>query len=506
MIFLDPGPDVLLARALVSSLGVDGAHRCVDSLVKQFSNVELAALATHWPMWARPKQLAPAGDWLSWGFLTSRGWGKTLTIGHWITGEVMAGRAPVVIMAAQNLTKTEDVQIGGLIDAAPPWFKPEYRATPCELHWPNGSIGYAFTPEVPGAIRSQNAAIAWMSEMQSWPEATREEAYSNFDLATRVGYARTVWDSTPKRGHPILKRLLAAAVRDPSNHHVVRGTVHENHHLPERVIAKWFAEYGDTAKGREELLGEMIDDVDGALVKQEWINLARRPRPDTFLRKILAVDPAVTTNRGSDKTGIVLLGLGVDGQVYVLADYSGKMPPREWCDLLLKVYRDERCSLLVAETNRGYNLIAEVLRASADRSHMNVVILGKDEKPEYREGIVYVREVHAQGAKEDRAQPLATAYERGRISHVAVFDDLEETLTTWVPRPGAKSPDAMDAATHGVVELLGLSLNNHDPAAGFVGIREMGRALAQPPAATLSSNVAKSFAAALRGSGGGGRI
>ncbi len=120
---LDPSPDAIICKRLVDRFGRDGAKRALSAVCRQFSNVELAALASRWEAWARPKQLPPP-EWRTWGNLTSRGWGKTSTIANILTAEIQAGRVSTLIMSAQNLTKTEAVQVEGLIKAAPPWFKP----------------------------------------------------------------------------------------------------------------------------------------------------------------------------------------------------------------------------------------------------------------------------------------------------------------------------------------------------------------------------------------------
>ena len=491
-------PDARLARRLVASLGREGAHRAVDSLVSKFSVVELAALAGHAPMWMRPKQRPPATSWRSWGFLTSRGWGKSHAIASWITEEVQAGRAMRIGLAAQSEAKTLDAQVAPLLEVAPPWFRPTWEVSSLELTWPNGATARAFTPEVPGAIRSENLWLAWLSEIQSWPRATMEEAYSNFVFATRVGNARTVWDATPKRAHPLLKRLLSRAEDDGDRHIVTRGVIYENPHLSLEVLADMEREYHGTSKGREELLGEMLDEADGALVKQKWIEDARRPMPSSVVRRIISVDPATTSRAGSDRTGMVDIALSPDGQLLVCGNHTAKMRATEWIGNALKLYVDGRCDLLLIETNKGGDLLFDVIALEAQKRGMSAVRIGKSERPTHSPKIVNVREVYGQGPKEDRAQPMATAYERGRVSHVEGVDlsELEDSLTTWEPEKGMRSPDALDALAHGAVELFGSSISDARAKSAFVGITEVGMALAPP--ARPSANVATLL--------GGGRV
>jgi len=46
------------------------------AIMAELSPDERAALAYHWPLWARPQQLPPEGDWLVWLIMAGRGYGK----------------------------------------------------------------------------------------------------------------------------------------------------------------------------------------------------------------------------------------------------------------------------------------------------------------------------------------------------------------------------------------------------------------------------------------------
>jgi hypothetical protein len=107
-------------------------------------------------------------------------------------------------------------------------------------------------------------------------------------------------------------------------------------------------------------------------------------------------------------------------------------------------------------------------------------VLGKQEPmPGHRRGVIFVREIYSRGTKEDRAQPVATAYEANRISHAMGVDltELESTLTSWVPEPGARSPDDLDALVHVMIEILGLNDEHQDPRKNFDGLKKMSDAL-----------------------------
>jgi phage terminase large subunit-like protein len=501
---LDPSADALLCKRLVDRYGQAGAHDAIDEFVSQFTIVELAALAAHFPTWGRSKQLPPNTDWISFGSLAGRGWGKSEAKAQFLVGEIQAGRVTRIGGAAQNETKTIAAQVKPLVAASPPWCMPEWEATAMCLRWPNGATYLGFTPEAPEPIRSENFDMVWLSEIQSWPAATRDEAYANFLFACRIGLARRLWDATPKRGHPLLKKLLARGEADPARHIVRRGTMYENPHLTATAVRELEAEYGGTTKGREELLGEMLEESDNALVKQAWIDQNRRPRPASFERRIISIDPASTSAGGSDKTGMIDLGLAVDGQLLVFGNHTQKSSSAVWIHEAFNLYRAGRCDLILVETNKGNDFVFDIIALEARNVGLKAVKLGKDARaPMHQSGVIYVREVFGRGPKEDRAQPMATAYERGRISHVDGghnLSELEDWLTTWEPQRGMRSPDAIDALAHGTVELIGSTLASDAAKSGFIGITDVAR---QVSAATAPSDARTMVSQLLQGTGGG---
>lgn len=500
----------LLVAALLEQHDLETTHKLIDEILDEFETVELAAHDYDWRhTWARPKQHAPGGEWQSWGYLAGRGNGKTKGISHWVNEEVEAGRAQLVCLIAQDEDSSVKLHVtgpSGLLATAPPWFMPEWRPSDLELRWPNGARAYVRTPEVPGKIRGLEYHLAWMSELQSWPAATREEAYMNVLISTRLGLARTVWDATAARRHPLLRRLKENAEREPDKHVLVTGSTYENClNLGRGYIEKIEAAYGGTRQGEEELFGRLFDDSEGATAKSDWIEQNRRSIPDRMVRRVISVDPAITSRSGSDCTGIIDAGLAVDGKVLILGDHSGKHAPEVWGKKSLELYFEGRCDALVVETNKGGELLVRNLRASAEDRRMRVVVLGKNEPaPGHTPGVVHVREIYSRGEKADRARPLSTAYERGLVCHVGTFPELEDTLTTWVPEPGARSPDRLDATVAAAVELLGLIADTKpDPKEALKGIEAVaaavtGKGRVGPPAFNL--------AALLGGGGGRGRI
>ena len=491
---------------LITEVGPEASRAVLEHRLAECSVVELAALWEQWRLWARPKQLPPVGDWMSWGFLGGRAMGKTWAVSRFVNEEVYAGRARLIGLAAQDEANCVALQVygeNGLIATAPWNNRPVFHSSKLEIEWPNGATASVRTPEVPGKIRGPEYDIFWACELQSWPKATMLEAWDMIEFSTRVegreSPARIVWDCTPKRGHPLLLARLKEAEEFPELHRIVRGTMRENAgNLSRGFVAKMERKYGGTTRGREELDGEQLDDDEAATIAQSVVDTYRRPAPGKWKRRIVSVDPS--ESRRGDAVGLLRLGLGVDGQAYVVRDHSKKMSAVEWGALALDVYMSDRCDCMVLERNAGGDMVVETVRAQIGRREISVVVLGKAERPPpHNPRIVYVREVQARESKSVRASAIGTSYEQGMISHVVGADlsSLESTLTTWVEGTTKRSPGDLDALVHGVVELLGLATERVDHSRGMAGIMTAQRELMRPRAAGVSS--------LLVGTGGRGR-
>jgi phage terminase large subunit-like protein len=189
--------------------------------------------------------------------------------------------------------------------------------------------------------------------------------------------------------------------------------------------------------GRQELEGEVLEDIPGALWSRTNIDLNRRPEPPVELQRIIvAVDPAASSEEGSDETGIVCVGMARDSdgynRGYVLADYSIRGTPDEWAKRAVALYREFEADRIVAEKNQGGEMVEAVIRA-VDRN-------------------VPITLVHATRGKLIRAEPVSALYEQNRVHHCGRFDELEDQMcvfSTDYDRANG-SPDRMDALVWGL--------------------------------------------------------
>jgi phage terminase large subunit-like protein len=233
-------------------------------------------------------------------------------------------------------------------------------------------------------------------------------------------------------------KLIKDIIGDPSTV-VTRGrTLDNSANLAPSFIQTIVRRYEGTRIGRQELDAEILDDVVGALFKLSDIEATRYRAEDvpTMRRIVVAIDPAMTSNEGSDETGIIVCGLGADGRGYVLEDRSGKYTPDQWAREACVAYYKWRADRIIGEVNQGGDLIERTLRTV--------------------DGNVAYKSVHASRGRTARAEPVAALYEQRRVSHVGIFTALEDQMCAFVPDAPRKdgSPDRCAAAVWGLSELM----------------------------------------------------
>ena len=404
-----------------------------QEIIGTLSTKELNTLLYCWPAWARPEQLPPEGEWLTWLIMAGRGFGKTRTGAEYIRACVEAGDATRIALVGPTAADVRDIMVegeSGLLATAPPWNRPIYEPSKRRLTWPNGAMATTFSAEEPDRLRGPQHDLAWCDELSAW---RYPEAWDNLQLGLRLGRPRQIVTLTPK---PL--RLIRNLIASPSTV-VTRGTSFDNRaNLSPVFYAQVISRYEGTRLGRQEIRGELLEDVPGALW---WRSLFedRRPIPPDMVRVVVGVDPAVTSGEDSDETGIVVAGKGTDGRYYVLADRSLRASPDRWATAAVRALHDFGGDRIIGEVNNGGEMIEHTLRT-------------------VEQDIPY-RAVHASRGKHARAEPIAALYEQGKVTHCALLENLEDQLCTWTPDSG-RSPDRLDALVWALTELSHGSLPN----------------------------------------------
>ena len=233
---------------------------------------------------------------------------------------------------------------------------------------------------------------------------------------------------------PLLRHVLAE-----HGTALTRGKSEDNaDNLPPRFLRDVRRAFGRSALGRQELDGELIEDIAGALWTRSMIEECReRGAPGQHMRVVIGVDPPASAH--GDACGIVVTALGGDGIGRVLADASVRKPsPERWARAVANAAQVWNADRVVAEANQGGAMVESVLRAA--------------------ELSLPVKLVHARTGKVARAEPVAALYEAGRVRHAGVFPELEDELCGLLAGgayegPG-RSPDRADALVWAMTELM----------------------------------------------------
>ena len=394
-----------------------------------------------WRAKARPSQLPPAGDWAIWMTMTGRGWGKTLTGSGWLHEQAMENPGLHFGVIAPTFQQVRDICVEGptgILAAALPGEIAGYNRSLGELRLSNGSRIHAMSGDEPDRIRGHSFAAAWIDELASFnrPEDLWKAALVP---AVRIPPAKICVTTTP-RPTPLLRELND---RDDGSVVVTRGSVWENRdNLSPLALAELEARYAGTRLGRQELEGQLITEVEGALWTLDMIEQSRVSAAPDLVRVVVAIDPATTSGEHADETGVVVAGRDGNGHLYLLADRTCRVSPRDWAARAIASYDEFGGDRIVAEVNNGGDMVESVLRS-------------------IRSNVAYSK-VTATRGKRIRAEPIAALYEQRRCHHVGVFDKLEDQLLTWAPDSG-QSPDRLDACVWAMTELM-----DHSGAAAYL--------------------------------------
>lgn len=397
--------------------------------------------------WAMDHQRPPPGDWRTWVILGGRGAGKTRAGAEWVRAQVEGprahdrGRCRRVALVGETYDQARAVMVqgdSGLLACAAPDRRPQWIATRRMLEWPNGAQAYVFSAQDPEALRGPQFDAAWCDELAKWPQA--DTAWNMLQFGLRLGDDPQQLVTTTPRNQRLLKDILARS-NTVSTH---APTEANRANLAASFLQDVREMYGNTALGRQELDGVLLDDVEGALWTHDRFKRVGHLGP--YDRVIVAVDPPVSHTATSDECGIVVVGITMADDpaawtATVMADRSfHPNSPNHWADRVVRTAYDYNATAVVAEVNQGGDLVTTVL-ATHD-AYLPVV------------------KVHATQSKQARAEPIAALYEQGRVYHYGDLGALEDQLCLFSAQgyQGAGSPDRADALVwalkHGMIDAL----------------------------------------------------
>jgi phage terminase large subunit-like protein len=418
-----------------------------------------ATVAIEQSWWAHGGQKEPKGDWRIWSIVAGRGFGKTRAGAEWVWARARQHSNARIALVAASLDEVARVMVegeSGLLACARVGEAPRWISSRGLFLFPSGAQAFAYTAERSAMLRGPQHHFAWCDELAKWPNAA--STWDNLMLGLRLGEHPRILVTTTPQPVPLLKRILAL----PRNV-TTRGRTADNRHLPADFKEAVEAMYAGTRLGRQELDGELLEDLPGALWTRDMIEKARispslsgegfgvglvlaashspPPAPPLkgrgeFTRIVVGVDPPAGTS--GDACGIVVCGLLRDGRACVLADHSvAGLRPEGWASRVAAAFAAWGAQKIVAEQNQGGAMVLSVLHA-ADPG-------------------LPVKLVTARAGKAARAEPIALRFETGQAKLAGTFPDLEDELCalTYAGYEGpTNSPDRADAMVWAMTELF----------------------------------------------------
>ncbi len=405
-------------------------------------------LISSWAFSARHNQVIPEGDWRLWLCLTGKGWGKNRVMSEFAHEKAAAHPDFAGFLAART---TEDVKKTIIGDTESGLIVTQRADNPCELkthptshvQWANGAHADIHTSDEPDRARGKNYLWGILDEIATWRRTVDFEGndcFTNLDFSLRAGKrknlrAQAVAGTTP-RPSKLIRELIAQAKTDPSMK-ISTGTMYDNAaNLADGYIEAIERKHKGTRLFRQEAMGELLLDLEDAILTTEMLDASRVEEAPEMQRVVVGVDPALKKKKKSDMTGINAAGIGVDGDLYSLANRSCKMSPDGWSRRVVDTCREFDTHTVVAEDNVIGDAITTLLRA--------------------HDSTLRVLQRTAKRSKVKRAEPILAYYERGEAHIVGDQSGLEDQLVQFTPLgwDGDGSPDDADAHVWAATELM----------------------------------------------------
>ncbi len=422
----------------------------------------------------RPEQRVPRHEtWDEWLYLAGRGAGKTRSAAEEIAAALALNTRWRAAILAPTFADARDTCVegeSGIIAVFERWGWVEGR----DYTW-NRSLGELyisstrsraklFSGQKPARLRGPQHHIAWVEELAQVVKRA-PDAVDMLRFGLRLGAHPRILATTTPLPLQIIRDMLA-----DDKCEVSRGKTDDNAaNLPRVTLDALHKKYDGTRTGRQELGGDILDDVEGALWKREWLDERRvnvditckwgdpKTTPEetreaatrilahletlgiNLVRTVVAVDPAVTSGEDADRSGIVVVARADDGKFYVLADYTMRETPDVVMEKVVQAYDDWAANLVIVEVNNGGEYIPGMLA-------MTCKVSGHP--------TISVESINAKKGKRVRAEPASAIYGQGMARHVGTHTMLEDLLCLWTPEE-VQSPDEMDALVYGVLYLDG---------------------------------------------------
>lgn len=407
-----------------------------------------------WAKQRRPNQIPGLGHedtWVTHLVMAGRGFGKTRTGAEWAVQECTRMPGIQLGILAPTYDHGEKVCLfgeSGVMSILADHSTVKWNEKKHQLAFANGSVITLYSSEHHRTLAGPQWHRLWIDEPADLSHGLR--AWKKARPAVRLkapdgSPARILITGTPAPV-PLVLHIDDLHQKDPERYTLSIGGTNDNaENLDPMMVQELEERYAGSRYYAQEMEGKLLRQAEGALWHAADIEEHRIPYDPAMVydEVIVSVDPAVSTDKNADETGIVVLGrIGKDG--YVIADYSRRASALDWARMAFVIAERHGATKIVYERNLAGPLIEDILKKVLQ---------------ENMSGIKLIR-VQARKSKLHRAEPVSALWPAHRMYHLSdtpdkwgSLDKLEAQMTTWEPSD-TKSPDRIDALAQGVDHLI----------------------------------------------------
>lgn len=390
-------------------------------------------------------------------FMGGRGTGKTFSGAYWMAIECLTRPNTHAAILSPSYSAGWDTCLykpnGGLLSLIPDQSLFTPREKKYTITFANGSTIRVFSSEQPTHMRGPEFHLLWIDEMADLSHGMK--CWKIIKPAIRLKHEDKKPALTYVTGTPEAKELvihLTDKCEEPNPDPLYRLRTGRTQDNRDNLDEDWYDDLVSTWAGtryhKEQLEGVLLREAANALWSMDTIGACQRKfREDIVFDTIaIGVDPALSTDKNADETGIIAGAAFIDNYgltrhpgkkcAAILGDWSRRQSALQWFRELVKISEYYGATTWVYEKNLAGPLIRDVGQKVLDETGAAIKLVP----------------VHATTSKQARAEPIAALYEAGRVIHMhdprypqANLDKLEAQMVRWEPTE-AKSPDRIDAA------------------------------------------------------------
>lgn len=446
-----------------------------------------------WRQIARPDQLLPEGDFRVVYYQGGRGSGKTRSGAQGLSDIILSDTEPegqfgivaptyrdawtVNVEGESGILRALGTSAGEVKQGRSRLVEYAHRSYG-EIGLRNGHVIYVDSAN-DGALRVQgkNLRACWCGEIGLWLKW--QTAWDeSIKFAVRKGRSIIICDGTPKVSRPA-RALIRRFLRGEEPGVVVRRlrTVDNAANLSDAFYNAVIGAAKGTRLERQELEGELLDDIENALWTRTMLEAIQVPMVGAeggipyLYGAVIGVDPS-DGNEDSDEQAYTVSGKGstTDHHLYVVENWGGQMAPAAFARKVILKAVEWQARIVVEKNHGGAWLTTTFHQVMKDLDAAGKIPGGR--KPR-------VDTIHASQAKRTRAEPVSAMYERDLVRHCYQVEkyqsadretgdlswrtdrrgmvELEDQMATFTGAQGERSPDRLDSLVWSLTPFLNAS-------------------------------------------------